>query len=44
MKEVGYRGYFAIEYVWIDWEGANRTENTCETIQFRDLARAEFAR
>jgi sugar phosphate isomerase/epimerase len=44
MREVGYRGYFAIEYVWIDWEGCNRTDNVCETIQFRDLAREEFAR
>jgi len=43
MQEIGYRGYFAIEYVWQDWEGCNRTENVCETIQFRDLARAVFA-
>ena len=27
-----------------EWEGANRTENTCETILFRDLAREELAR
>jgi sugar phosphate isomerase/epimerase len=44
MHELGYAGYFAIEYVWIDWQDCNRTENTCETIQFRDLARAVIAR
>jgi sugar phosphate isomerase/epimerase len=43
MQEIGYDGYFAIEYVWLDWQDCNRTENTCETIQFRDLARAVIA-
>ncbi len=43
MQEIGYNGYFAIEYVWQDWQGCNRTENTCETIQFRDMARAVMA-
>jgi len=43
MKEVGYDGYIAIEYVWIDWQGCNSTENTCETILFRDLIRDTWA-
>ncbi|HWE61125.1 MAG TPA: TIM barrel protein [Chloroflexota bacterium] len=43
MQEIGYGGYFAIEYVWQDWQGCNRSENVCETIQFRDLARATLA-
>jgi sugar phosphate isomerase/epimerase len=43
LHELGYGGYFAIEYVWIDWEGCNRTENTCETLLFRDLARETLA-
>jgi sugar phosphate isomerase/epimerase len=43
LHELRYSGYFAIEYVWIDWEGCNRTENTCETILFRDLARETLA-
>ena len=43
MQEIGYAGYFAIEYVWTEWQDCNRTENTCETIQFRDLARAAIA-
>jgi sugar phosphate isomerase/epimerase len=44
MKEIGYRGYFAIEYVWMDWQGCNRTENTCETALYRDLVRAQADR
>ena len=39
----GYDAYFSIEYVWIDiWE-CNRTENTMETIQFRDFVKAVLA-
>jgi sugar phosphate isomerase/epimerase len=37
MKEVRYSGYFAIEYVWIDWEGCNETDNVSETILLRNL-------
>ena len=39
----GYDAYFSIEYVWIDiWE-CNRTENTMETIQFRDFVKTVLA-
>ena len=44
MREVGYEGYFAIEYVWIDWEGCNRTENTCETVLYRDFVKGVLAK
>ena len=40
MQEVGYPGYFAIEYVYMNPFGANRSENTTETILYRDFARA----
>ncbi len=43
MRELSYPGYFAIEYVWTEWQDCNRTENTCETILFRDLARVALA-
>lgn len=43
MQEIGYDGWFAIEYVWTDWGDCNRTENTCETILMRDMARATIA-
>ena len=39
MKKIKYSGYFAIEYVWIDWEGCNETDNLSETILLRDLAK-----
>jgi sugar phosphate isomerase/epimerase len=39
MREIGYTGYFGIEYVWSDWQNCNRTDNLSETIRFRDLAR-----
>lgn len=37
---LGYDRYMTIEYVWMQLWDCNRTENTMETIQFRDLARA----
>jgi sugar phosphate isomerase/epimerase len=43
LRELGYPGYFAIEYVWQDWEGCNRCDNVSETILFRDFARAALA-
>jgi sugar phosphate isomerase/epimerase len=43
MKETGYDGYFAIEYAWTRWGDFKRTDNTSETIQFRDMARALIA-
>jgi sugar phosphate isomerase/epimerase len=39
MQEIGYDGYFAIEYTWQDWQDCNKSENVDETILFRDFAR-----
>lgn len=33
----GYDGWYCLEYVWIDWEGCNRTDNLSETLLLRDL-------
>ena len=30
--EQNYEGYFCLEYVWVDWEGCNRTDNISETL------------
>jgi len=38
MTTVGYGGYFAIEYVWIDWENCNDVDTLSETVLMRDLA------
>jgi sugar phosphate isomerase/epimerase len=43
MREIGYAGYFGIEYTWSDWQNCNRTDNVSETIRFRDLARQTVA-
>lgn len=32
-----YPGWMCLEYVWVDWEGCNRTDNVSETIILRDL-------
>lgn len=34
-----YRSTIALEYVWIDWEGCNRTDNVSETILLREHLR-----
>lgn len=31
-----YRGFLALEYVWTDWQGCNRTDNLSETILLRE--------
>lgn len=35
LGEVAYDGFLAMEYVWIDWNGCNRTDNISETILMR---------
>jgi sugar phosphate isomerase/epimerase len=40
MRASGYRGYLGIEYVWIDWEHCNESDNLSETILFRDYLRS----
>jgi sugar phosphate isomerase/epimerase len=37
MRAAGYHGYLGIEYVWIDWEHCNESDNLSETILFRDF-------
>ncbi len=36
LNALQYAGYICIEYVWIDWQGCNETDNVSETILFRD--------
>lgn len=44
MRASGYAGYLGIEYVWIDWEHCNESDNLSETIRFRDFLRNEMCR
>jgi sugar phosphate isomerase/epimerase len=39
LSRSSYKGYVCIEYVWIDWEHCNETDNLSETILFRDFLR-----
>ena len=39
MRDQNYRGYQALEYVWIEWEHCNECDNLSETILFRDHLR-----
>jgi sugar phosphate isomerase/epimerase len=43
MRETGYKGYLGVEYVWIDWEHCNESDNLSETILFRDFLRKQMA-
>ena len=36
-KDIGYSGFICMEYVYVDWEGCNRTDNVSETIQLYRL-------
>ncbi len=37
LKATGYAGWLGIEYVWIDWEDCNKSDNLSETIQFHQF-------
>ncbi len=43
MSASGYNGYLGIEYVWIDWEHCNESDNLSETILFRDFLRSQMS-
>lgn len=36
-KEIKYSGFICVEYVYMDWEGCNRTDNVSETIRLQEL-------
>ena len=40
MRETRYKGWIGIEYVWMDWERCNESDNISETILFRDFFRS----
>jgi len=35
LQRTRYSGFLALEYVWLDWKGCNRTDNVSETILLR---------
>jgi sugar phosphate isomerase/epimerase len=40
LADHAYSGWFAVEYVWIDWEHCNEVDNVSETILLRDHLRS----
>lgn len=40
LEAAGYEGYLCLEYVWVDWEGCNRTDNVSETILLKQMLEA----
>jgi sugar phosphate isomerase/epimerase len=43
LRETGYEGAIALEYVWIDWERCNECDNISETLLLRDRLLAAIA-
>lgn len=37
LEEAGYDGFLCLEYVYVDWEGCNRTDNVAETLNLKRL-------
>jgi len=42
LRKTGYDGFLALEYVWIDWNDCNRTDNVSETILLRRALESTF--
>lgn len=40
MKQTGYKGFIALEYVWVEWMRCNEVDNISETILLRDILRS----
>jgi sugar phosphate isomerase/epimerase len=43
LTKAGYDGFLALEYVWIDWNGCNTTDNVSETLLLRRLIEARIS-
>ena len=43
MQKTGYDGYIGIEYIWMEWENCNRSDNISETILLMNTIREAAA-
>lgn len=43
LQRIGYEGFLALEYVWVDWNGCNRTDNISETVLLRNALGAAIS-
>jgi sugar phosphate isomerase/epimerase len=39
LRDLDFKGTLALEYVWIDWEGCNRSDTLSETLLLRQVVR-----
>ena len=39
LSAMHYQGKLALEYVWVEWQGCNRSDNLSETILLRQRLR-----
>ena len=37
LDQLGYPGYVCLEYVWIDWQGCNESDNVSETLVLKQM-------
>jgi sugar phosphate isomerase/epimerase len=44
LTQLAFEGFLALEYVWVDWKGCNRTDNVSETILLRRDLESTIAR
>jgi len=44
LKQLGFDGFLALEYVWVDWNGCNRTDNVSETVLLRRALESQIRR
>jgi len=44
MKHTGYRGFIGIEYIWMEWENCNRSDNISESLMLMELMKEAEAR
>jgi sugar phosphate isomerase/epimerase len=44
LTQLGFDGFLALEYVWVNWKGCNRTDNVSETILLRHALESTISR
>jgi sugar phosphate isomerase/epimerase len=44
LKQLGFDGFLCLEYVWVDWNGCNRTDNVSETVLLRRALESQICR
>jgi sugar phosphate isomerase/epimerase len=44
LKQLGFDGFLALEYVWVDWNGCNRADNISETVLLRRALQSKICR